>query len=81
MLKKLMVFYSVILFMLFISPYAFVQEEEPEEEEQEPLKTRKVNMAFGPGGGHAHAPDEYTTVEMLVTFAKIYALMFMDLLG
>ena len=39
------------------------------------------SMAFGPGGGNAHAPDEYTTVEMLAAFAKIYALMFVDLLG
>ena len=38
-------------------------------------------MAFGPGGGNAHAPDEYTTVEMLASFSKIYALMFKELLG
>jgi succinyl-diaminopimelate desuccinylase len=38
-------------------------------------------MAFGPGGGNAHAPDEWVDIEMLVNFAKIYAHMFLDLLG
>jgi len=38
-------------------------------------------MAFGPGGGNAHAPDEWVDIKMLVDFAKIYAHMFMDLLG
>jgi succinyl-diaminopimelate desuccinylase len=37
-------------------------------------------MAFGPGGGNAHAPDEWVDIEMLVNFAKIYAHMFLDLL-
>jgi acetylornithine deacetylase/succinyl-diaminopimelate desuccinylase-like protein len=31
-------------------------------------------IAFGPGGGNAHAPDEWVDVETLVTFAKIYGL-------
>ena len=38
-------------------------------------------MAFGPGGGNAHAPDEWVDIKMLVDFAKIYAHMFMDLFG
>ncbi|MBD3206271.1 ArgE/DapE family deacylase [Candidatus Bathyarchaeota archaeon] len=38
-------------------------------------------MAFGPGGGNAHAPDEWVDIETLVNFAKIYAHMFMDILG
>ena len=36
-------------------------------------------MAFGPGGGNAHAPDEWVDVETLVTFAKIYGLMMLDI--
>ena len=36
-------------------------------------------MAFGPGGGNAHAPDEWADVETLVTFAKIYGLMMLDI--
>jgi len=38
-------------------------------------------MAFGPGGGNAHAPDEWANVETLVTFAKIYGLMILDICG
>lgn len=38
-------------------------------------------MAFGPGGGNAHAPDEWADVETLVTFAKIYGLMMLDICG
>jgi len=38
-------------------------------------------MAFGPGGGNAHAPDEWANVETLVTFAKIYGLMMLDICG
>ena len=38
-------------------------------------------MAFGPGGGNAHAPDEWTDVETLVAFAKIYGLMMLDICG
>jgi acetylornithine deacetylase/succinyl-diaminopimelate desuccinylase family protein len=36
-------------------------------------------MALGPGGGNAHAPDEWVDVETLVTFAKIYGLMMLDI--
>jgi acetylornithine deacetylase/succinyl-diaminopimelate desuccinylase-like protein len=36
-------------------------------------------MAFGPGGGNAHGPDEWTSAQMLVDFAKIYGLMVMDI--
>ena len=38
-------------------------------------------MAFGPGGGNAHAPDEWANVETLVVFAKIYGLMMLDICG
>ena len=38
-------------------------------------------MAFGPGGGNAHAPDEWADVETLVSFAKIYGLMMLDICG
>jgi acetylornithine deacetylase/succinyl-diaminopimelate desuccinylase family protein len=38
-------------------------------------------MAFGPGGGNAHAPDEWADVETLVAFAKIYGLMMLDICG
>jgi acetylornithine deacetylase/succinyl-diaminopimelate desuccinylase family protein len=38
-------------------------------------------MAFGPGGGNAHGADEWTSIEMLVDFAKIYGLMAMDICG
>ncbi len=38
-------------------------------------------IAFGPGGGNAHAPDEWVNVETLVTFAKIYGLMMLDICG
>ena len=38
-------------------------------------------IAFGPGGGNAHAPDEWADVETLVTFAKIYGLMMLDTCG
>jgi len=38
-------------------------------------------MAFGPGGGNAHAPNEWADVETLVTFAKIYGLMMLDICG
>jgi acetylornithine deacetylase/succinyl-diaminopimelate desuccinylase family protein len=38
-------------------------------------------MAFGPGGGNAHAPDEWTDIKTLVTFAKIYGLMMLDICG
>jgi len=36
-------------------------------------------MAFGPGGGNAHGADEWTSIEMLVNFAKIYGLMAIDI--
>jgi len=36
-------------------------------------------MAFGPGGGGAHGADEWTSIEMLVDFAKIYGLMAMEI--
>jgi acetylornithine deacetylase/succinyl-diaminopimelate desuccinylase family protein len=36
-------------------------------------------MALGPGGGNVHAPDEWVDVETLVTFAKIYGLMMLDI--
>lgn len=38
-------------------------------------------MAFGPGGGNAHAPDEWADIETLVSFAKIYGLMMLDICG
>jgi succinyl-diaminopimelate desuccinylase len=38
-------------------------------------------MAFGPGGGNAHAPDEWADVETLVSFAKIYGIMMLDICG
>ena len=38
-------------------------------------------MAFGPGGGNAHGADEWTSIEMLVGFAKIYGLMAMEICG
>jgi len=38
-------------------------------------------MAFGPGGGNAHGADEWTSIEMLVDFAKIYGLMALDICG
>jgi len=38
-------------------------------------------MAFGPGGGNAHGADEWTSIEMLVDFAKIYGLMAMEICG
>ncbi len=38
-------------------------------------------MAFGPGGGNAHAPDEWAEAETLVSFAKIYGLMMLDICG
>jgi acetylornithine deacetylase/succinyl-diaminopimelate desuccinylase family protein len=38
-------------------------------------------MAFGPGGGNAHGADEWTSIDMLVVFAKIYGLMAMDICG
>ena len=38
-------------------------------------------MAFGPGGGNAHAPDEWADIETLVSFAKIYGLMILDICG
>ncbi|MBN2334867.1 M20 family metallopeptidase [Candidatus Bathyarchaeota archaeon] len=38
-------------------------------------------IAFGPGGGNAHAPDEWADIEMLVDFAKIYGLMMLDICG
>ncbi|MCW4049920.1 MAG: M20 family metallopeptidase [Candidatus Bathyarchaeota archaeon] len=38
-------------------------------------------MAFGPGGGNAHAPDEWTDIETQLNFSKIYALMMMDICG
>lgn len=36
-------------------------------------------MAFGPGGGNAHGPDEWASVDVLMEFAKIYGLMAMDI--
>jgi acetylornithine deacetylase len=38
-------------------------------------------MAFGPGGGNAHAPDEWADVRTHLSFAKIYGLMMMNLCG
>lgn len=38
-------------------------------------------IAFGPGGGSAHGPDEWASIDMLVDFAKIYGLMAMDVCG
>jgi acetylornithine deacetylase/succinyl-diaminopimelate desuccinylase-like protein len=38
-------------------------------------------MAFGPGGGNAHGPDEWTSVNMLMDFSKIYGLMAMRICG
>jgi acetylornithine deacetylase/succinyl-diaminopimelate desuccinylase family protein len=38
-------------------------------------------MAFGPGGGNAHGADEWTSIGMLVDFAKIYGLMAMEICG
>jgi acetylornithine deacetylase len=38
-------------------------------------------MAFGPGGGNAHGPDEWASIEMLLNFAKIYGLMAMESCG
>jgi len=38
-------------------------------------------MAFGPGGGNAHAPDEWADVRTHLGFAKIYGLMMMSLCG
>ena len=38
-------------------------------------------MAFGPGGGNAHGADEWTSIETLVDFAKIYGLMAMEICG
>jgi len=38
-------------------------------------------MAFGPGGGGAHGADEWTSIEMLVDFTKIYGLMAMEICG
>jgi len=38
-------------------------------------------MAFGPGGGNAHAPDEWADVRTHLNFAKIYGLMMMSLCG
>ena len=38
-------------------------------------------MAFGPGGGNAHAPDEWADVRTHLDFAKIYGLMMMSLCG
>lgn len=37
------------------------------------------SMAFGPGGGNAHAPDEWAEIKTHLDFAKIYALMIMDI--
>jgi acetylornithine deacetylase/succinyl-diaminopimelate desuccinylase family protein len=34
-------------------------------------------MAFGPGGGNVHGPNEWTSVKMLMDFSKIYGLMAM----
>jgi acetylornithine deacetylase/succinyl-diaminopimelate desuccinylase family protein len=36
-------------------------------------------MALGPGGGNAHGPDEWVSVDCLVDFSKIYGLMAMDI--
>src|SRR4030042_1309584 len=36
-------------------------------------------MAFGPGGGNAHAPDEWADIRTHLNFAKIYGLMAMSL--
>jgi acetylornithine deacetylase/succinyl-diaminopimelate desuccinylase-like protein len=36
-------------------------------------------MAFGPGGGNAHGPDEWAELDTLVAFAKIYGLMMLDI--
>ena len=38
-------------------------------------------MAFGPGGGNAHAPDEWADIRTHLDFAKIYGLMMMSLCG
>jgi acetylornithine deacetylase/succinyl-diaminopimelate desuccinylase family protein len=38
-------------------------------------------MAFGPGGGGAHGADEWTSIDMLVDFAKIYGLMAIGICG
>jgi acetylornithine deacetylase/succinyl-diaminopimelate desuccinylase family protein len=38
-------------------------------------------IAFGPGGGNAHAPNEWVDVETLVTFAKIYGLIMLYICG
>jgi acetylornithine deacetylase/succinyl-diaminopimelate desuccinylase-like protein len=38
-------------------------------------------MAFGPGGGMAHGADEWTSINKLVEFAKIYGLMAIDICG
>jgi acetylornithine deacetylase/succinyl-diaminopimelate desuccinylase family protein len=38
-------------------------------------------MAFGPGGGNAHSPDEWVDVETLVAFSKMYGLMMLDICG
>ncbi len=38
-------------------------------------------MAFGPGGGNAHGADEWTSIETLGDFAKIYGLMAMEICG
>jgi acetylornithine deacetylase/succinyl-diaminopimelate desuccinylase-like protein len=38
-------------------------------------------MAFGPGGGSAHKPDEWASIDMLVDFVKIYGLMAMNIYG
>jgi acetylornithine deacetylase/succinyl-diaminopimelate desuccinylase-like protein len=38
-------------------------------------------MAFGPGGGNAHGPDEWVSEDMLIDFAKIYGLMVIDVCG
>lgn len=39
------------------------------------------SMAFGLGGGNAHAPDECADIKTHLDFAKIYALMIMDICG
>jgi acetylornithine deacetylase/succinyl-diaminopimelate desuccinylase-like protein len=38
-------------------------------------------MALGPGGGMIHGADEWTSIERLVDFAKIYGLMAMEICG
>lgn len=38
-------------------------------------------MAFGPGGGNAHGPDEWASIDMLMNFANIYGLMALMICG